>query len=89
MRQMVNAHSSVSRLDFQSAGSLLTRTDRGRQACVPTQRRTWQDRFDAVEVAADNELPVTESPFSYQKFPPKIFYLPFEHMHVILNIVKK
>jgi hypothetical protein len=31
----------------------------------------------------------TESPFSYQKFSPKNFYLPFEHMHVVLNIVKK
>ena len=29
------------------------------------------------------------SPFSYKKFSPKNFYLPFEHMHVVLNIIKK
>ena len=52
------------------------------------QRRTWQDRFDAVEVAADNELPVTESPFSYQKFSPKNFQLPFKHMYEALNVIK-
>ena len=33
--------------------------------------------------------PVAKSPFSYQKFSPKNFYLLFEHMHVALNIVKK
>ena len=30
-----------------------------------------------------------KSPLRYQKFSPKIFYLPFGHMHEILNIVKK
>ena len=28
-------------------------------------------------------------PFSYQKFSPKIFCLPFGHMHGALNVVKK
>ena len=30
-----------------------------------------------------------QSPFSYQKFSLKNFYLPFGHMHGALNIVKK
>ena len=32
------------------------------------------------------DLHVAQAPFSYQKFSPKIFCLPFGHMHGVLNI---
>ena len=30
----------------------------------------------------------TKGPFSYQKFSPKNFHIPFERMYEVLNVIK-
>jgi len=62
----------------------------GREGGCSTGRGGVAQRFAVPDVVRlHSKLPSVESPFSYQKFPPKIFCLTFRHMHRALNIVKK
>jgi len=47
-----------------------------------------EDPLLSVAVTDGSTLSTIESPFSSQKFSPKNFHFPFEHMYEALNVIK-
>ena len=53
--------------------------------CDIEKLKTQENIFCAI---AERQSIQSKGPFSYQKFSPKIFHLPFKHMYEALNVIK-
>ena len=50
-------------------------------------RKAFPTSGQTIDVTFDPKI-FTKGPFSYQKFSPKNFHLPFKHMYEALNVIK-